>query len=331
MLGRLLRFSHKSTFLPSRRGRLIAPTADVSAHAPQSPQSPEALPKLGKRFALGLLFSSAIALLAYRRRSLNRSGVAGAVASGTTIFAMGGWTWGLSLVLFFVSSSLLSHFRERDKVETAADKFSKGSQRDLGQVTANGGIATLIALGYGLTSSSGMCESLLVGFTGALAAANADTWATELGVLSPRQPRLITTGRTVAPGTSGGITLIGSAAAALGAFFLGSGMWVMQGCHKSLASLPLIGLLSGLAGSLFDSLLGATVQAIYHCPVCDKETERRVHNCGTKTKPLRGISWINNDIVNFAATLFGALVAMGLHLPFRVRRSSDGEPGVLHG
>jgi uncharacterized protein (TIGR00297 family) len=273
-----------------------------------------------RRLALGLLFSSAIALLAFRRRSLDSSGVAGAVASGTTIFAMGGWTWGVLLVLFFVSSSVLSHFRERDKAQVAADKFSKGSQRDLGQVAANGGVATLIALGYGLTSRPEMRESLQAGFTGALAAANADTWATELGVLSSRQPRLITTGRTVAPGTSGAITLLGSAAAALGAFFLGAGMWVMQGCRKSRASLPLIGLLSGLAGSLLDSLLGASVQAVYYCPVCDKETERRVHNCGTKTKPLRGISWINNDIVNFAATLFGALVAMGLHVAFRRKK-----------
>ena len=314
MFGRLLTLPHNT----KRRGQLIVPSADVSAYVPQQPEGPSALPKL----ALGLIFSSAIALLAYRRRSLNRSGVAGAVASGTTIFAMGGWTWGLSLVLFFVSSSLLSHFRERDKAETAADKFSKGSQRDLGQVVANGGIATLLALGYGLTSSSGMREPLQAGFMGALAAANADTWATELGVLSPRQPRLITTGKTVAPGTSGGITLLGSVAAALGACFLGTGMWVMHRCRKSLASLPLIGLLSGLAGSLLDSFLGATVQAIYYCPVCEEETERRVHKCGTKTRPLRGISWINNDIVNFAATFFGALTAMGLYVITRKRNDT---------
>lgn len=273
-----------------------------------------------KRLAPGLIFSSAIALAAYRRRSLNRSGVAGAVASGTTIFAMGGWRWGLSLVLFFVSSSLLSHFRERDKAQAAADKFSKGSERDIGQVAANGGVATLIALTYGLTQSHALRESLQAGFIGALAAANADTWATELGVLSTQQPRLITTGKPVTPGTSGGITLLGSTAAALGALFLGAGMWVMQECRKSLASLPLIGLLSGLAGSFFDSLLGATVQAMYYCPVCDKETERRIHSCGTHTKPLRGIAWINNDVVNFAATLFGALTAMWLHLSFRGRK-----------
>ena len=268
---------------------------------------------LRRKLAPGLVLSSVIGLIAYWRRSLNRSGVAGTIASGTIIFGMGGWAWGLALIFFFVSSSFLSHFRERDKAQTAADKFSKGSRRDLGQVIANGGVATLIALGYGLTANPARRDRLQTAFTGALAAANADTWATELGVLSPRQPRLITTGRHVTPGTSGGITLLGSTAAMLGALFVSMGMWVMQGCRRSMASLPLNGLLSGLAGSFFDSLLGATVQAMYYCPACNKETERRVHSCGTRTKPLRGISWINNDIVNFGATLFGACMALCLH------------------
>src|SRR5205085_894037 len=99
---------------------------------------------------LGFIFSTAIALLAYRRRSLDRSGVGGAILSGTTIFGMGGWAWGLTLIYFFVSSSWLSHFREREKEHTAADKFSKGSRRDFAQAMANGGVATLMALGYGL-------------------------------------------------------------------------------------------------------------------------------------------------------------------------------------
>jgi uncharacterized protein (TIGR00297 family) len=264
------------------------------------------------RTMLGLLLSSIIALVAYRRRSLNRSGVVGAIITGTTTSGIGGWSWGLTLIFFFASSSLLSHFREQDKEQTAADKFSKGSRRDIGQVAANGGVATLLALGYGLASSPELCQLLQAGYTGSLAAANADTWATELGVLSPQAPRLITTGKRVAPGTSGGITLLGTGASALGAFALGLVSWLLQRDRKRNISLPLLALVSGLAGSLFDSLLGATVQAIYSCPTCGKETERRVHSCGTPTKFVRGLPWLNNDGVNFLATLSGALIAMGL-------------------
>jgi uncharacterized protein (TIGR00297 family) len=260
----------------------------------------------------GLLFSSIIALLAYRRRSLSRSGVVGAMITGATTIGIGGWSWGLTLFFFFVSSSLLSHFREREKEQTAADKFSKGSRRDIGQVAANGGVATLLALGYGLASPPEWRQLLQAGYIGSLATANADTWATELGVLSPQPPRLITTGRHVAPGTSGGITPLGTAAAALGAGALGLLSWLLQRDREKHLSLPLLALVSGLAGSLCDSLLGATAQATYSCPACNKETERRVHSCGAPTTFVRGLPWLDNDGVNFLATLSGALIAMGL-------------------
>ena len=264
-----------------------------------------------QRTLLGFLFSSGVALLAYRRRSLTRSGVTGAIITGTTTVSFGGWSWGLSLIFFFVSSSLLSHFRERDKAALAEDKFSKGSERDILQVAANGGVATLLALGYGLSPSSIImrraCEA---GYIGAFATATADTWATELGTLSTQPPRLITTGKRIAPGTSGGITPLGTGVAAVGATALGLFYALLQ--RQRYIKLSLIGLISGLAGSLFDSFLGATVQAMYYCPVCEKETERRIHNCGTQTIPLRGIAWVNNDVVNFLATAFGAGVAMGV-------------------
>ncbi len=161
---------------------------------------------------LGLLLSSGIGLLAYRRQSLDKSGVLGAIASGTSIVGMGGWSWGLSLIYFFVSSSLLSSFRAQEKASAAVDKFSKGSRRDLSQAAANGGLATLFALLYGFSQSPSTRRVAKAGFTGALAAATADTWATELGVLSVSSPRLITSGQPVVPGTSGGVTLLGMAA-----------------------------------------------------------------------------------------------------------------------
>jgi len=261
-----------------------------------------------QRTLLGLLLSSSIGLLAYRRRSLNRSGVAGAILTGTTTVGIGGWAWGLSLIFFFVSSSLLSHFRERDKAVIAEDKFSKGSERDIWQVAANGGVATLLTLGYGLNTSSAIRNACEAGYIGAFATATADTWATELGTLNTQLPRLITTGKTTTPGTSGAITPLGTAVAALGATALGL-FYALLCCQRHL-SLSFVALVSGLAGSLCDSYLGATVQAMYYCPTCKKETERHMHNCGTQTVPLRGIPWMNNDAVNFLATLFGAGVAM---------------------
>lgn len=269
-----------------------------------------------QRTLLGLLLSSSIGLLAYRRHSLTRSGVAGAIITGTTTVGIGGWAWGLSLIFFFISSSLLSHFRERDKAAVAEDKFNKSSERDIWQVAANGGVGTLLALSYGLSTSPLVRNACEAGYIGAFATATADTWATEVGTLNKQPPRLITTGKPTTPGTSGGITLLGTSVAALGATSLGLFYALLS--RQRHFSLSLIALISGLAGSLCDSFLGATVQAMYYCPTCKKETERHIHNCGTATTPLRGISWLNNDAVNFLATLCGAIIAATINRLIRL-------------
>jgi uncharacterized protein (TIGR00297 family) len=269
---------------------------------------------VGSKIAMGLILSGAIGLLAYRRKSLSRSGIGGAMIAGTTTFSAGGWAWASNMTFFFISSSLLSHWKEKEKESTATDKFSKGSQRDLGQVASNGGIATLLALGYGLSKKEAVRKTLEAGYVGALATATADTWATEVGVLSPQKPRLMTTGKTTTPGTSGGVTLIGTGASAAGGLALGSIFWLLKRRQREYRLLPLIALISGLAGSLFDSLLGATAQAMYYCPDCQKETEKRVHSCGTPTKHLRGLDWMDNDVVNLLATLFGSLVAIAMRI-----------------
>ena len=278
----------------------------------------------------GLVLSAAIAWLAYRRNSLSRSGVAGAVITGTLIFGFGGWTWGLVLIAFFVSSTLLSHWRSSDKAGLA-EKFAKGERRDLGQTLANGGFGALLAVAaFLLVDLPGEVRLgnptyafLALAYFGAMATVNADTWATELGVLASHAPRLITNGRRVTVGTSGGITTAGTLAALAGAAFIGicaflfiQAAAVATTGNLLLSDLPLIGVaaVAGLAGSLVDSVLGATVQGIYWCAACQKETERRIHTCGAATEPLRGWGWLNNDLVNLVSSVAGGLLAAGLGL-----------------
>jgi uncharacterized protein (TIGR00297 family) len=162
--------------------------------------------------------------------------------------------------------------------------------------------------------------ALLAAFLGAIATVNADTWATEIGVFSPVPPRLITTGQEVPVGTSGGITLLGTAASALGALFIALVGYLVMSVDALLSGETVLllwwivpsALFSGLLGSLFDSLLGATVQGIFFCARCETETEKEIHGCGLRASHLRGWRFFDNDAVNFLSSTCGALVAVAL-------------------
>lgn len=254
----------------------------------------------------GFLLAFLVAYAAYRLHSLNRSGVVAATVVGTIVFGLGGLQWAILLMIFFITSSGLSRLFKRRK-QRLNEKFSKGSERDAGQVFGNGGLATLFVVIHALFPGSMIGWA---GFAAALAAVNADTWATELGVLNPTAPRMITDLRKpVEKGTSGGVSLSGTLASLAGAAIIAlpaalfTDHWIL---------FPMI-TVAGLAGSLFDSLLGATVQAMYFCPLDQKETEKHpLHTCGTETIHVRGWEWLDNDWVNFACSAFGVLVALVL-------------------
>lgn len=259
---------------------------------------------------LGLLLAALAAFLAYRARSLNKKGGLAATLTGAIVFGIGGWEWAILLLAFFITSSVLSRlFKNRKR--GLNEKYSKGHERDAGQVFGNGGAAALLAAMHYFFPNE---LWPWLGFAAALAAVNADTWATELGVLNPHPPRLITDLRKVVEkGASGGISLIGSFASLAGAAFIG---WLASLLGPEAASVKIFWIitLAGLAGSFFDSFLGATVQAIYFCPTDDKETEQHpLHTCGTPTTQIRGWAWLDNDWVNFACSAFGVLIALGMH------------------
>ena len=289
------------------------------------------------RLLIGLAASALIGAFALWRGSLTPSGALGAVIIGTTIFGFGGWAAGLTLIAFFVSSSLLSHFKENNaRKQRAAEMFEKGGQRDIWQVLANGGAAAIFAVIWallmpvihpgltqlGITDArhtqimSALWNGSMAAFVGSMATVNADTWATELGVLSQTKPRSILSLHVVEPGTSGGVSALGIGAALAGALLVGLvyvvPFWQLQLVSHS-GILPrmllLSGSIGGLLGSLFDSFLGATVQAMYYSDARQKETEKAVERDGTPNRHLRGWKWMNNDWVNFISSLFGAFVS----------------------
>jgi uncharacterized protein (TIGR00297 family) len=263
---------------------------------------------------LGAMLAFLAAAGAYRFKLLTRSGALAAFLLGWVVFGLGGWNWALILITFFISSSGWSLvFRKRK--QQVESMYAKGGTRDVSQVLANGGVAGLFVLMNLFLRDPTFAW---MGFCAALAAANADTWATELGILNTGKPILITSGKPVEAGTSGAISLTGTVAAAAGAGLIAAIAWLLKPIELNDASgLWIAGmiLLAGILGSLVDSLLGATLQAIYYCPSCKKETEKTPrHGCGIETILIRGKKWMNNDVVNVLCTLSSALFIVLLSL-----------------
>lgn len=247
-----------------------------------------------------------VAGIAYLAGALTGRGALAAAAVGALTFAGGGVLPAFLLIAFFVTSSLLSRWGASRKARLG-DRFEKSSRRDASQVVANGGVAALLSLVYGATGE----PLALAAMAGALAAVTADTWGTEVGILARNLPIRLIDGRRVEPGTSGAVSLEGSLAALAGAAL----MALLSARGAAVVALGMPVFLGGIAGAAVDSLLGATVQAMFVCPTCGKETERHpVHTCGSPTQPSRGWTWLRNDAVNAIASLTGAGLAAGLWL-----------------
>jgi len=262
------------------------------------------------QFVIGFISAILIAAISYKLRALTISGAIGMVLIGTLVFGSGGIVFAVPLIIFFISSSFLSAIKSTSK-KLALAESGKTGPRDIRQVLANGGIAALAATAYAVTQN----DIWFMIYLAVVAEAAADTWATEIGTLSSRKPVSILNLRAVEPGQSGGITFLGTTAS-----LVGSGMVILSG----LAAVYLVGNIviydpsiwilaafSGWAGAVFDSVLGASVQAQYKCQLCGKITEKAIH-CKRATRLHRGWRFLNNDGVNFASSLFAALLLLAI-------------------
>lgn len=227
-------------------------------------------------FVVGFVLSLALSIIARMLRWLTTDGSVAAVFVGTLVFASGGWAPAGLLVLFVASSSVLTRWQASYKPHP---EHTAG--RSAAQVLANGAVATALSA-FGALHPAPWAT---VAFAGAIATSTADTWATEIGLLSKTPPRLITAGMrrmhaTVSPGTSGGVTWLGMIAACAGSAVIAGSSTAWLGT----ALAPVWA--AGVFGMALDSLLGATVEG--------------------RSK------WMTNDAVNLLATVGGATCAVVL-------------------
>lgn len=256
-----------------------------------------------ERAIAGVVLGTAIAWLAWRAGSLTRDGAVVAASIGAlSVYA--GWRWAAMLIVFFVSSSALTRWRAQAKAERTGGIVEKGGARDALQVIANGAVFAAAAALFAWRPSPMVAS---VGL-GALASAAADTWGTEVGTVWGATPRFVLTGRRVAAGTSGAVSLAGTLATVAGAGAIAAVARLLGWpSHVALAAGA-----AGVAGAFADTILGATLQERRACGRCGVMAERPVHDCGAATNIAGGIPGFRNDLVNLTSNALGGLSAAAI-------------------
>jgi uncharacterized protein (TIGR00297 family) len=219
-----------------------------------------------------------VAVLGFIAGTVTVGGALAGLAIGTAIALGGGWgAWGVLLAMF-VTISVTTRLRRAHK-SAAGIAEDRGGRRGAPNAIANTGLAAWFCL---LAAGSADQTWWLVAAMAALITAGSDTVASEVGKAFGRTAWLVTSLRRVAPGTTGAVSLEGTAAGVASAF----GLSALAAAWQVLpwAAVPII-TLAATGASLMEGAIGATAER-------------------------SGI--LNNDMVNFLNAAIGAGLALSL-------------------
>lgn len=253
-------------------------------------------------FVLATVLAALLGFAALKKRWLTGGGVAMMFLQTYLIICFGSLKMILPMLLFFLFSSVMSKIVDRLRKKEGIEK--KGSERDGWQVFANGSFPALLALLYHFFPET----PLLAAFGVSICAAISDTWSTEIGALSKEDPLSVITLKRVQKGTSGGVSLLGTAGGFAGSLLVALIFTALFPDSLSFGTGAVI-FLCGASGTLIDSLMGARIQLKLRCEKCGKITEQEYH-CGSETSYHSGVKWINNDVVNWLS--IGATVVISI-------------------
>ena len=220
----------------------------------------------------------ALAAAAYAARSVSLSGVVGGFLVGATIFTFGGWRAFMLLLVFFVLGTAATKTGYARKAALGIAQ-EKGGRRGAKNAVANCGVGALLAFVAGTSSYEAVS---LLGLAAAFATAACDTVSSEIGQAYGRRTYLITTLERVRAGTDGAVSLEGTLAGIAAAAVVAMTSWAL-GLTNAAGSAVVVA--AAVFGSMLESWMGA-------------RWERS--------------KLIDNEAINFANTLAGALFAIAM-------------------
>eukprot|EP00754_Rhynchopus_humris_P046127 Rhum_TRINITY_DN5624_c0_g1::Rhum_TRINITY_DN5624_c0_g1_i1::g.17911::m.17911 len=266
--------------------------------------------------AKGVAFATGISAFALWRRSLNARGTAAAWLVFGVAWTASRWHVAVLLVFFF-GSSFLTKVGKATKMRREEGYAKGGAGRNEWQVLANGGLGTALAAAWVWTRE----PALLLGYLVQYAACGGDTWASEVGILSAAQPRLIVGFRRVPHGTNGGVTPLGTAASVCGGAVVGLASSVLSppaalpdvGFGGGWAGAAAVGALGGFVGSCVDSVLGQFLEY----SAWNKRTSVVTYDAsgsptGGEREHITGRNLLSGGHVNFLSTLITTSAAMAV-------------------
>lgn len=229
--------------------------------------------------------------LLYKVQWLSRTGSLSAYMLGIYLFVGLDYRWGLSLLFFFITSSVFTWLHR-----SINKKDGRKPGRNVWQVSANSAVAVSSSLACILTGNI----LFIYFFIAAVAAVTGDTWASELGPLLNKKCLSLRDLKIRQAGISGGVSIFGSLAALAGCF--SSALLGFRLFFQSL-DIRLIILLAaaGFSAVFIDSLLGAFIEPTILKISFFKKTKR---------SEREGIT--PNDLVNFAASATAPLFFLAL-------------------
>jgi len=256
-----------------------------------------------------IFFAIFISVISLKAKFLTNGGIIAQFILALLLFGLGGVKWSVPIVTFFILSSILSKIRKSKNAEVEK-YFEKTGQRDQWQVLANGGLAGVLVTIHWIFQS----ELLYLIYVSSIAAVCSDTWATEIGTMKKAKTISIRNFKPVEQGKSGGISAPGILGSVLGAFIIAVSSVSFMG--RNYFYLIMAVSISGIIGSLTDSIFGDAVQAQFYCGICGKITEHRFH-CNRPAELKNGFAGFNNDAVNFICSCTGGIFIVFLNSVFR--------------
>jgi len=239
----------------------------------------------------------AIGWISYRRKKVDLSGYISILVFAAALILSYSYPLLTGISVTFISSAIITTVKKRFAPGRHYDTESN-APRNWKQAVSNMGVPVCLVVTGQLTNQNSLT---FVAFA-ALACATADTWSSEIGVLSRTSPVFIVSRKSAQPGVSGGVSTLGTCCSILGSLLIA---FVYYCYYEQIAETTCI-LILGFTGALIDSLIGELFQAKYLSATSDYTDQQ------SAGKLVKGFRIVTNNVVNLMAVAITAAIAYPL-------------------